>query len=69
MKILKTSRAKRIIGHILCHNNLLGRIIEIITEGKNISGIPAPDFINQILKNTDYKSYYELKNKADKRKE
>ncbi|KAF0753996.1 Uncharacterized protein FWK35_00020374 [Aphis craccivora] len=68
LKTLKTRRVK-LIGHILRQNSLLSRIIEGAIEGNNSRGRPPLDYISQIVRYMDCRSYCELKRKAEKRQE
>jgi len=65
-KTLKTRRAN-LIGHILRHNSLLGRIIEW-GEG-NSRGRPPLDYISQMIRDMGCRSYCELKKKTEERQE
>jgi hypothetical protein len=66
--MFKTRRAK-LIGHVLRHNSLLNRIIEGTIEGNNSRGRPLLDYIGQIVRDMNCRSYCELKRKAEKRQE
>jgi len=68
LKTLKTRKAK-LIGHILRHNSLLSRIIKSAIEGNKSRGRPPLDYISQIVRDMDCRSYCELKRKAEKRQE
>lgn len=69
LETLKTRKAKS-IGCIQRYNNLLGRIIEGTTEGKNTRGTgQPPDYVSQIVRDTDCRSCCELKRNAEKRHE
>lgn len=66
---LKTLRTRtNLIGHILCHNSLLSRIIEGAIEGNNRRKPPL-DYISQKARDMDCRFYCELKRKAEKRQE
>jgi len=68
LKTLGTRRAN-LIGHVLRHNSLLSRIIEGAIEGNNSRGRPPLDYISQIVRDMNCRSYCELKRKAEKRQE
>jgi hypothetical protein len=68
LKTLKTRKAK-LIGHILRQNSLLSRIIEGAIEGNNSRERPPLDYISQIVRDMDCRSYCKLKRKAEKRQE
>ena len=68
MRNLKTRRAN-MIGHTLRHNGMLARAIEGMVQGKNTRGRPPLAYIDQILKDTNTKTYFELKRLAEDREE
>jgi hypothetical protein len=68
LKTLKTRRAK-LIEQVLRHNSLLSRIIKGVIQGDNSRGRAPLDYISQIVRDMDCRSYCELKRKAEKRQE
>jgi len=57
------------IGYIMRHDGLLKMIIEGKLEGKNRRGSQILEFIQQIIKDQECDSYFEMKRKADKKEE
>jgi len=68
LKIVKIRRTK-LIGHIIRYNSLLNRILKCAIENRNSREIPSLGFISQVIKDTDFGSYCELKRKVNKREE
>lgn len=49
------------IGHTLCHDSLLNLIVKGYVDGKTGRGKPRMEYISQIMKDMDMRSYRDLK--------
>lgn len=57
------------IGHVMRHGGLVGLIVEDCAEGKNSSGRPRMEYMQQIIKDQGCSSDEETKRKASNREE
>ena len=55
------------VGHIMSHGDILFTILEEHVVGERQRGRPRLQFIDQIMIDVGYKSYEELKRKAERR--
>ncbi|XKL68095.1 hypothetical protein PGB90_003586 [Kerria lacca] len=62
-------RKARMIEHNLKHPGMLVTVLEEMVEGKNWKGRPRQSYEDQILKDTECKSFIAMKRLAQKRRE